>query len=120
MRRPSLWFVPCLLLLLVAPVSWAGTQDFTLVNRTGLTITQLFVSSAASDDWEEDVLGRDVLNDGESVDIHFSRKEKAELWDIMVVDEDGDQYTWERLRLNEIRRVTLRYDKDGNAIADLE
>ncbi len=60
-------------LLLAATV--AGTTlvaqsnlDFTLLNKTGLTISELYLSSAHSTDWEEDVLGRDVLKNGESVE----------------------------------------------------
>jgi hypothetical protein len=107
-------------LALVAAAAWAGNQDFTLVNRTGLTISELYVSSADVDEWEEDILGVDVLPDGESVDIHFAPKERAKVWDLMIVDEDGDQVVWQGLRLDKIRKVTLRYDKKGNPVADLE
>jgi hypothetical protein len=107
-------------MLVLAAGAWAGSQDFTLVNRTGLTISELYVSAAQSDDWEEDILGVDVLPDGESVTIHFAPKERAKVWDLMIVDEDGDQVVWEGLRLNDIHTVTLRYDKKGNPVADLE
>ena len=107
-------------LLLLAAGAWAARQDFTLVNRTGLTISELYVSSADVDEWEEDILGVDVLPDGESVDIHFAPKERAKVWDLMIVDEDGDQVVWQGLRLDKISKVTLRYDKKGNPVADLE
>jgi hypothetical protein len=51
--------------------------DFTLLNRTGVTIMELYVSPDDVDDWEEDVLGRDVLKHNASVDITFSRSEKT-------------------------------------------
>jgi hypothetical protein len=121
------WFVKVVLsvfvaVLVLAPAgpAFAGTQDFTLVNKTGLRIVELYVSASSTDDWEEDVLGVDVLEDDEAVDIHFSPKEKAKSWDLKIVDSDGDEVVWEGLRLNDISRVTLRYDKQGNPVADLE
>ena len=118
MRR----IVVALCLLIAAfgsTVAVAGTQDFTLVNRTGLTIQELYISASTTDDWEEDVLGVDVLADGESVEITFSPKEKAATWDLKVVDSEGDSIVWEDLNLNDISRVTLHYGKDG-AVADIE
>lgn len=98
----------------------AGKQDFTLVNRTGLTIVAVYISASNVDSWEEDVLGVDVLKDGESVFIQFSPKETAKKWDLKIVDEDGDEAIWTGLRLDRISKVTLRYNKEGEPVADLE
>jgi hypothetical protein len=104
----------------VAATAFAqGKQDFTLHNRTGVEIHELYVSPHSSDDWEEDVLGRDTLPDGESVDITFSPKEKAKLWDLKVVDGKGNSITWDSLNLLEISEVTLHY-KNGKAWADVK
>jgi hypothetical protein len=110
----------CLLALLVSvPAGAQGKQDFTLVNQTGVEIHELYVSPHKSDDWEEDVLGQDTLPSGDSVTIHFSPKEKAKLWDLKVVDKEGNSIEWESLNLLEISKVTLHY-KDGKAWADVE
>ncbi len=104
----------------LAGAAWAGQQDFTLVNRTGYTLVSVSISPSAVQDWEEDVLGVDLLKDGESVFIEFSPKQKAEERDLQVVDEDGDEAVWYGLRLDRISRVTLRFDKSGEPVADLE
>jgi hypothetical protein len=96
-----------------------GKQDFTLVNQTGVEIHELYVSPHSADDWQEDVLGVDTLPSGESVDITFSPKERAKLWDLKVVDGKGNSIEWESLNLLEISKVTLHY-KNGKAWADLE
>lgn len=96
-----------------------GKQDFTLVNVTGVEIHELYVSPHSADDWEEDILGRDTLPSGESVDITFSPKERAKLWDLKIVDGKGNSIEWESLNLLEISKVTLHY-KNGKAWADLE
>jgi hypothetical protein len=104
----------------LAATAWAGSQDFTLLNQTGLTLVAVYVSPSHVDDWQEDVLGEDVLRDGESVLVEFSPKEMAKTWDLKVVDEDGDETIWHGLRLDKISRVTLRYDKNGDPVADEE
>lgn len=110
----------CALSLLLAPAAFAqGKQDFTLVNKTGVEISEVYVSPHSTDDWEEDVLGQDTLANNDSVDITFSRKEKAKLWDLKVVDSKGNSIEWESLNLLEISKVTLHY-KNGKAWADLE
>lgn len=94
----------------------AGDQDFTVHNKTGVEIHELYVSPHSTNEWEEDVLGQDKLPDGEDLDITFSPKEDAELWDLKVVDGQGGSITWENLKLTEITDVTL-YFKDGEATA---
>ena len=97
----------------------SGKQDFTLVNQTGVEIHKVFISPHDSNDWEEDILGRDTLPNGESVDIKFHRNEKAANWDLRVEDSQGHALEWENLNLLEISEVTLHY-KNGKAWADLK
>jgi len=42
---------------------------FTLINSTNRVLEEFYASPPSTDDWEEDILGVDVLNPGESVDI---------------------------------------------------
>lgn len=86
--------------------------DFTLLNRTGVVIQELYVSPDEADDWEEDVLGRDVLKHNESVDITFSRSEKSCDWDLMIKDEDGDEIEWDSLDLCAASHITLLYQNN--------
>jgi hypothetical protein len=106
-------------LMLAAVAVHAGDQDFTLVNDTGLTIDQLYVSPSAKPDWEEDILGQDVLKNGEKAHITFSRDEKAAEWDIMIVDEEGDKVYWKEIDLLEAETITLYYE-DGKPTAKID
>lgn len=97
----------------------AGDQDFTLHNETGVEIHNVYVSAHSVNDWEEDILGKDTLPDGEAVEISFSPKENADNWDLQVTDKDGNSITWENLKLTEITDVILHYDqKSGKATAE--
>lgn len=95
----------------------AGDQDFELHNKTGIEIHNVFISPHSTNEWEEDVLGQDTLPSGESVEIKFSPKEEAELWDLKVTDSEGDAVIWENLKLTEITDVILKL-KDGEAYAE--
>jgi hypothetical protein len=112
MERSLMKKTVCLiaLLLLAAPFAFAGDQDFTLVNETGLVIDQLYCSPSESKDWEEDILGTEVLEDGEKAEITFSRDETARNWDLMIVDEDGDKVVWDEIDLLEAESITLYYE----------
>jgi hypothetical protein len=105
-----------LLLLAIALTSPVVAQqsklDFTLLNRTGVVIHELYVAPDESDDWEEDVLGRDVLKHNESLDITFSRSEKSCDWDLKIVDEDGDEIEWDSLDLCAASHITLMYQNN--------
>ena len=104
---------------LMSAAVFAGEQDFTLVNHTGVEIHKLYTSPHSSDDWEEDVLGKDTLDDGESIDITFPKREKAAHWDLRVEDEHGNAINFQNLNLKEISEVVLHY-KDGKAWADVK
>lgn len=107
-------FVFALALVLgTAGAAFAGKQDFTLVNATGYPIKRVFVAPSSSDDWEEDVLGRDIMDDGQSVELTFDRKESTCRWDMKVVYTDGDVSTWSGLNLCSISKVTLKWNKSS-------
>ncbi|MBA3767774.1 MAG: argininosuccinate lyase [Acidobacteria bacterium] len=82
-------------------------------------INKLFVAPHDSDDWQEDVLGRDTLGDGESLEIKFHRSEKAAMWDMRIEDTQGNAIEWENLNLLEISKVTIHYE-NGKATAETE
>jgi hypothetical protein len=84
--------------------------DFTLVNKTGLTIEQVFVSPSDDDEWGEDIMGKDVLKNNESVDITFSRKETTCSWDLKIVDAEEDSIEWTKLNLCTANEITLKYE----------
>jgi len=87
----------------------SGEQDFVLINKTGLTIDEFYVSPTTTNDWEEDVLGVDVLKNGEHVTIKFSRDTTACQWDLKIVDEEGDAVVWTNINLCKAEEITLAY-----------
>jgi hypothetical protein len=99
---------------LFATSAWAGEQDFALVNATGYEIGELYVAPAESSDWQEDVLGRDVLADGQHANIKFSRDEDTCRWDLKVVySEDNTSAEWANVDLCQYATITINYDADS-------
>jgi hypothetical protein len=101
------------------PANPSAAQDFSLVNKTGVEIHAVYISPHDGDDWEEDILGRDTLPSGESVDIKFNRAETAENWDLRIEDSKGNAIEWENLNLLKISKATLFYE-NGKARAEVE
>src|SRR3954471_2913390 len=77
--------------MLLAPHSASADQrDFTLVNQTGRTITNAYVSSSNNGNWGSDGLGRDVLPSGRSTGIQFAGGARGQcFYDIRVVTRGG-------------------------------
>ncbi len=89
----------------------AGQQDFTLNNRTGYQIDEVYVSRTSSRNWGGDVMGSDALEDGRAVNITFTAPGSVCRWDMKVKYSDGDEATWNNLNLCDITKVTLFWDR---------
>ena len=105
----------CLAVVALASITLQATQqrrnlDFTLVNKTGLTIMEVYLSPTNDDEWGEDVMGKDVLANGEKVEITFSSGETSCNWDLKIVDEDKDDVEWTKLNLCTANEITLMYE----------
>jgi len=98
-----------------------GKQNFKLKNRTGYTIAEVYVSPTKSEDWEEDVMGTDVLENGQSVDIEFSRAAKSCVWDLKVIYDDEEEAEWTGFDLCKVSTISVFYDrKKGETWAEYE
>lgn len=90
-------------------------QDFKLVNKTGYELKALYVSPTKSDDWEEDILGQDTLDDGQSVNVHFSPKAHTCKWDLKVVyADDNSSAVWGNIDLCSIEKITIKYNRKSD------
>jgi hypothetical protein len=91
-----------------APIAaWAAPQDFTIVNHTGHSVLTLNVSATASNEWGPDILGVEVLHNGESGHVSFDPDEDHCLYDIRVTYDDGDTGDWRRLNLCQLSTIEL-------------
>jgi len=87
--KKKVLFGAFLLLVAVALFAQSGPR-LTVVNNCGYPIYYIYISTADTDNWEEDVLGDAILMPGEAVIVSLPRNGT---WDFMAVDGDGDTYT---------------------------
>lgn len=82
-------------LMLLACASVQAQQNYyvDITNQTGYTIMYVYVSPGDARTWEEDVLGRQVLRSGHTTRVTL-RGYRSPIFDIRLVDEDGDTYTF--------------------------
>lgn len=87
-------------------------QDFALINKTGYELKEIYVSPSKTDEWQEDVLGKQVLGHGERLNVHFTPKTQTCKWDLKVVYTDDDSSAvWSDINLCEVDKVTIHYDR---------
>lgn len=91
----------------LASPAFAAPQDFTIVNHTGHVVMTLNVSPTSEDEWGPDILGVDVLANGESSEITFDPGTDQCHWDVRVTYDDGDTGDWRNINLCETTTITL-------------
>jgi len=90
-------------------------QDFKLINATGYELKALYVSPSKSDEWGDDILGQDVLSDGQAVNVHFSPKVHTCKWDLRVTyTDDNSNAVWSDIDLCTVEKITIHYDRKND------
>jgi len=103
-------------LAIAAPASAQDAkQDFKLVNKTGYELKALYVAPSKSDEWGDDILGQDVLSDGQAVNVHFNPRVKTCKWDLRVTyTDDNSNAVWSDIDLCSVEKITIHYDRQNN------
>lgn len=85
-----------------------GTQNFQMVNNTGMILVDVFISPNDSEDWGSDVIPKDVIQNGETFDFTFTdvSPEKC-IWDIKFTGENGTEYIMQDINLCKTGVITL-------------
>lgn len=104
--------------LFVAAVLFGGAAfaqgpTVTIANETGETIQYLYISSNTSDSWEEDVLGRMVIQDGKTFELSLPENGT---YDFKAVDPDDKTY----IKWNTMVRgnMTVTFTQDDFEVED--
>ena len=102
--------------IFVSATAFGGDSDFTLLNRTGLTIAEVYVSAANKAQWGRDRLGDGTIENGKSR--HFKLGETAECkQDVKVTFENADgEAVWKNLDLCSIEKLTLHYNRQTKEV----
>lgn len=85
----------------------ATDQNFTLHNHTERTMKSLYVSPSGADDWGEDILGQDILDDHTDLDVKFDRGATQCEWDVRAEFSDGTSEQVEGVNFCAVSDVTF-------------
>ena len=107
--------------LAASGVASASDADFTLVNKTGYALREVYLSPAHKTKWGSDRLGSNTLENNKSRVFKFADKASC-VQDLMVVfDDDGSDVTWEDFDLCDLTKITLKYNRKTKLVsADTE
>ncbi|MEJ2535612.1 MAG: hypothetical protein P8048_00885 [Calditrichia bacterium] len=92
---------------------------FTLVNKTGLNLIDIYISPAGQNQWGEDLfLG--TFNNFEAKDFTVKTKEKVCLYDLKAVKLDSTELIFKNINLCKMLIVTLLYEfNEPRVVQDL-
>jgi hypothetical protein len=103
--------LPLLLSSVFALPALAADYYVEITNKTGYQINQMYVSPGNQKSWEEDVLGNDVLVNGTTQRVNL-KGYSSPIFDIQLVDSDGDTYTFWDINVEEYDLVVTPDDLD--------
>ncbi|MGL4291584.1 MAG: hypothetical protein ACRCVA_34860 [Phreatobacter sp.] len=109
MLRRSLLVAALLSVASTGAVLAQAQQNFSLINRTGHQINEVYVSPSANSNWGRDILGEGVMPTNTRRNITFPRSTQACMFDLRVVYEDGEKADMSNIDLCKVSNVTLTY-----------
>lgn len=89
------------------PAFSQAQQNFTLVNRSGAQVDEVYVSPSSSNNWGRDILGEGVMPSGTRRNITFPQRTRACEFDLRVVFANGRRSEASNLNLCEISTITV-------------
>ena len=102
------------LLVLCFGIVSASARQIAVVNDCGFTIKQLGLADSNASGPAQDLLGQEVLENGETLTIDIQGGDKG--WELIAVDNEGTQVNWQNLDLTGVSKITLK----GDGTASLE
>ncbi len=110
----SAWLAAACLLLAApaAPRAQSNDPSFNLVNRSGQTINEIYVSGVSQSNWGRDWLGQNVLPDGQSFPVRMQAGQECSN-DIRVVYANGNAE--ERRRVNTCNLTEVGFGTQAQA-----
>jgi len=92
------------LFFVVANFSTADAADrrVRIINETSYDMIRFYGSNVGTDNWEEDILGKDILRSGGSVVINFDDGTGYCMFDFKAIFDDGDEVVARRKNVCEL------------------
>ncbi len=95
-------------LILLAVSGQALAQQVTIENNTASQLSELYVSNADTNSWEENVLNGKLLNPGDKFDYTFNGK--YTMYDLKAVYDNGREQPYYGINVRQFRYIRLNTD----------
>ncbi len=92
-------------LWLLLPAAPAAAQTVTVENNTGAKLTELYISNADTNSWEDNVLNGKVLAPGDSFKVTFNGK--YVMYDLKAVFDNGQEQPYYGINVRKYAYVRL-------------
>lgn len=92
---------------MLAGAALAANRKVDVINKTGGTMTSFFASSSGTDNWEEDMLDNDTLDNGETLEADIDDGTSACIYDFKAVFSDGSSVIKKKVNVCEIGKFTF-------------
>lgn len=99
------------LVAITAKSALAEEMRFTLNNATSHTLVEFYASPSNVDNWEEDILGSDVLPAGESATVTIADSRSECEYDIKGVFDDGESVEHFQVNLCNLNGGVYRFNE---------
>ena len=86
----------------------AANRKVDVVNDTGLTMSEFYASNTGADDWEEDILGSDTLDAGDTFEIDIDDGTGACKFDFKAVFTNGTSHVQRAINVCSVSTFTYR------------
>ena len=96
----------CLAGLMLASAAAAADRKVDITNQTGLTLKHFYASRPGADTWEDDILGRDTLGNGQTFQADIDDGSGSCVFDFKAVFEDGQSLIRKKINVCEISAYT--------------
>lgn len=91
-----------------------STNDFSVTNKLGDSIKELYVSQSGSSEWGENLLGNILLESGVKLDVSFTGAQlPSSVFDIAVVMNDGKEHHFTNIDVSVSKMVELQMGETG-------
>jgi hypothetical protein len=99
----------------------AGEADFTMINKTGYSIREVYISAANRNAWGRDRLGENATLENNKSRLFKFRDRASCSQDIKVVfDQNDAEVTWEDIDLCEVNKLTLKYNAKTKEVSAIK
>jgi opacity protein-like surface antigen len=92
--------------LIFASPAMAADHHVEIVNKSGLTLKHFYASVTSADSWEEDILGKDTLDNGESFNVDINDGSNKCHYDFKGVFDNGAEHVQNNINVCEVSTFT--------------